>query len=820
MGKMLIIPEKESVAVKIAKALGGFTKGNGCYESGNAVIAWGQGHLVQIEAPQFKTQGRDLASLPVIPDRFEMVPVKGKGSLLRVVLNALKRPDIDVVINACDAAREGERIFQLIYGMSNSRKPVERMWLKSMTPAGIREAFDNRKPGDAYRGLAMAAQCRDEGDLIFGLNGTRATSRLRERQTGKFEVMNFGRVVIPTTGLIVYLEEAIRKFVPQPYWELQALFQAAAGQYGAKWYPSDAPVEDVGNADEEQGDAGAKCRILDQSKAAALLEKCRNATPERVDEDSKATSRPAPRLFSLNDLQQEANRRYKFSAKQTLKIAQSLYDKEFTTYPRTDSDALPEADVEATTELVRHLLGTSYAPHAQRIMDAGGAKPDKRVFDDSRVSDHSAIVPTGLVPAGLDDDESKIFDLVMKRFLAALHPAAEYLMTRRTTFVAGEQFRCTGRVLTKAGWLDVYGQGENLKDGLCKVLPGEKVSLVKIESCALQTTPPKRYTEATLLKAMKGAERMVDAEHRAAMKGHALGTPATQADIIERILSDRDGKNMRKEPYVRYEGKEKYLVPTEKAMDMVLTQLDANGLGIATSPRLTGEWEHNLLEVEKGRMSREEFMSQVVALTLRVVATVQKTAASLPAPAEKLLGVPCPSCSAELLAGPRKIECKGACGFSIWREIAGRELTDPEARQLLADGEIPPLSGFKKRGGGRAFSAGLRLLGDGKIDFVFPERAAQGELAKLGVSCPKCSSGIEVRTGDHPSYACSACDFKLWKIIAGRALSDAEASRLITEGELPAVSGFRSRPPKKSTFSAGLKLSADKSRAEFVFEPR
>lgn len=822
MGKMLIVAEKPSVAREIAEALGGFSKVEGWLESSSAIVSSGIGHLVEIYVPEAATTGKDLASLPIIPPRFELQAIAKTKAQFSLLSKLMKRPDVDQVVNACDAGREGELIFRLIYELAGCKKPMKRMWLQSMTLDSIREAYRTMRPGAEFDPLSDAAKSRSEADWLVGINGSRGITRLRERQTQSYEMMTAGRVQTPTLAILAHRELEIKNFVPRDFWEVHGTFGAQAGNYIGKWFNPAAP-KPAEDADEDA--AAASNRFFDKTQADAIVAKCQGVAPSSVKDDSKITTSAPPKLFDLTTLQREANKRFKFSAKKTLDIAQALYEKhKATSYPRTDASALPEDYVEKAKEVLGAFTGTAFGNHAERVLHNGWVKQEKRIFDNSKISDHFAIIPTGTRPSGLDDAEAKIYDMVVRRFIAAFHPAAEYNATTRITVVAGESFKSSGRVLVKRGWLEVYGdqQGGNETPSLCPVAAGEAVRNVAVDAKALQTTPPSRYTEDTLLSAMEGAGKLVDDDDlRDAMKERGLGTPATRAATIEGLLLDRDGKGHPKEPYVVREGKAQHLVPTGKGMGLIQF-LEANGIEMLTSPRMTGEWEQKLRLIEKGQYSRQAFMAEIAAMTTNIINIIRQKAGAIVAAAQEVLGAPCPKCGGEVVAGPRTFECKSGCGLKLWRDICQRTLTVEEGTTLLRDGAIKQLDGFVSTKTKKPFSAGLKLnTHEWKADFVFEERATSGEAGgassqasgePLTVACPVCGA---VMRDKGRTFACDKGDFTVWREIAGRNLSTQEATRLIADKQHPYLEGFKSG--KGRAFGASLKLKRD-GKIEFVFE--
>ncbi|ANN80858.1 DNA topoisomerase 3 [Bordetella flabilis] len=819
MSKILVIAEKPSVARDIAQALGGFSKAEGGWlERGDALVSSAVGHLVTLHVPEAQTTGKDLDTLPVIPPRFGLQVLDRAKPQFNLLARLMKREDVTQVVNACDAGREGELIFRLIYEAAGCKKPIRRMWLQSMTADAIRQAYEGMRPGDEFNALADAAKCRSEADWLVGINGSRGITRLRERQKGAYEQMTAGRVQTPTLAIVVHRESEIRNFVPKDYWEVHATFAAQAGTYSGRW------MRQGEKAGEGEDPDAAGARIFDKGQALAIVAMCDGVAPSSVTDESKTTSNAAPRLFDLTTLQREANKRFKFSAKRTLDIAQALYEKhKATTYPRTDATALPEDYID-TAKQVLGSLGSraAFGEHAKRVLDSGWVRADKRIFDNSKISDHFAIIPTETAPSGLDPDEAKIYDLVVRRFIAVFHPAAQYSLTTRISVVAGETFKSTGKVLVDPGWRVVYGgQGDDDRTpALCAVQPGEPVQTRGVEAKGLQTKPAARFTEATLLAAMEGAGKLVDEDElRHAMSERGLGTPATRAATIEGLLSDQDGQGRAKEPYLRREGKEQHLVPTEKGMGLV-TFLETNGVGSLTSPKMTGEWEQKLRLMEKGQYSRRAFMDEIAAMTRDMIDVIRRKASDMPVAPVAQLAVPCPKCgNPGVQAKVRTFECAAACGWKMWREIAKRDLSDAEAQELLQNGSIKPLDGFVSSKTNRKFSAGLKLGAESKVEFEFAEREPVPLGNSIGAPCPNCGSVVHVKWGEHPQFVCENGDFKLWRKVAGRDLSDDEARELLTNGSLGAVHGFISSKTKRP-FSAGLRLTADNSKVEFVFEPR
>ena len=607
MSKALIIAEKPSVAGDIAKALGGFKRVDDYFENDQYVISSAVGHLLTIAVPeQFEVKrGKwTFAHLPVIPPHFDLLPIEKNEARLKVLVKLIKRKDVTALVNACDAGREGELIFRYIVQYAKAKQPIQRLWLQSMTPAAIRDGFAHLRTDGEMIPLADAATCRSESDWLIGINGTRAMTAFNSK-TGGFHLTTVGRVQTPTLAILVEREEKIKKFKPRDYWEIHGTFGAQAGEYAGRWF-------DEKFARKEGDDQLKQERVWDVSFAEAIQAKCLGK-PGIVTEESKPTTSMSPQLYDLTTLQREANGRFGFSAKNTLGLAQALYEKhKVLTYPRTDSRALPEDYLETVKATMAMLAETDYRTPAETILKNGWVRPNKRIFNNAKVSDHFAIIPTLVAPKALSEPEQKLYDLVTKRFLAIFYPAAEFLVTTRITRVENEPFKSEGKVMVNAGWLAVYGKEAAESDdtpSLVPVQPNETVKTVKIEVEANVTKPPARYSEATLLGAMEGAGKLIDDEElREAISDKGLGTPATRATIIEGLIWEK---------YVLRNGRE--LQPTAKAFSLI-TLLRGLQIPQLSSPELTGEWEFKLNLMARGKMKRDDFMKEIADATRDIVA--------------------------------------------------------------------------------------------------------------------------------------------------------------------------------------------------------
>ncbi|MDP1646627.1 MAG: DNA topoisomerase III [Rubrivivax sp.] len=846
MSKTIIIAEKPSVAQDIVRALtpqvGKFEKHAEHFENDTHVVTSAVGHLVEIKAPDeydVKRGKWSFAHLPVVPPHFDVAPIDKAKTRLNAVVRLVKRKDVGNIINACDAGREGELIFRLIlqyaFGDKPAGKPIRRLWLQSMTPQAIREAFDQLRSDEQMHGLADAARSRSEADWLVGINGTRAMTAFNSRDGGFF-LTTVGRVQTPTLSIVVEREEKIRKHVARPYWEVKASFDAAAGTYEGKWFDPKWKK----NPDDAEARADRLWNAADAEAIAAAV----RGQPASVTDEAKPSTQASPLLYDLTTLQREANSRFGFSAKMTLSLAQALYEKhKVLTYPRTDSRALPEDYVGvvrktfamiAEEDLPGPLRGL--AVHARKGLDEGYVKSIRRVFDNTKVSDHFAIIPTLQAPRSLSELEAKLYDLIVKRFLAVFYPAAEFMVTTRVSKVAlaGAEhvFQTNGKVLVNPGWLAVYGKEAQDEDAnLVAVAAGERVRTEHVDVNALKTKPPARYTEATLLSAMEGAGRLIDDEElREAMREKGLGTPATRAQTIEGLIAEK---------YMLRDGRE--LVPTAKAFQL-MTLLRGLAIEDLTKPELTGNWEYQLAEMEHGRLSRSDFMAEIAKMAERIVKKAKEYDRDTIPGDYATLATPCPNCGGVVKENYRRYACAGArgdsegCGFSITKTPAGRAFETAEAEAFIRDRKIGPLDGFRSKKG-FPFTAEMKLVhdeevGNWKLEFDFGDDAKAGEgdgepvdfsaQQSLG-HCPKCKG----RVFEHgASYVCEhavgahvTCDFKSGKIILQQPVEREQMTRLLASGRTALLENFVSNKTRRK-FKAYLAYDAKEGKVSFQFEPR
>src|ERR687894_1444388 len=722
MGKTLVIAEKPSVARDLAAALPGSFKQakDKTHLVGDAhVITWAVGHLVGLAEPDAydpKLKKWRFADLPIIPDEFKLVPNDERSAKqLRAIHRLMADSEVDQIVNACDAGREGELIFAYVYDTAKAKKPVQRLWLSSMTKKAIGEAFGHLRDGEEMKPLEAAAPSRSEADWVVGMNATRAAGiRLRAAFDG---AVSLGRVQTPTLALVARREEEIRAFKPEPYWLVEARFEAAQNRAYTGRY------------------LGGK-RLPEEAAATAIVEAV-TGKPGEITKLEKKEERERPQLlYDLTSLQRHANTLFGFSARRTLSAAQRLYEEhKAITYPRTNSRFLTGdlvAEIRPTAELVGR-AAPEYARAAGYVADLERL-PLGRVVNDAKVEDHHAIIPTRSEHAlgRMGEDERRVYDLVAKRFLAVFHPEAVYERTRVETTVAaegdgdGHVFRTGGRVLLEAGWRAVYGEeargpGESRSEddtGGDQLLPrleqGEAVDTRSVESLRKETQPPRRFSEASLLAAMETAGKEIDdAELREAMKDSGIGTPATRATIIERLIDVG---------YIEREGRA--LHATEKGMQ-VIGLLGEHAL---TSPELTGEWEKRLGEIERGEDSRPAFMQDIAKFTTDTVAELDKLK---DVKIERANLGPCPICGRDVRENRKGYSCWSredpGCGFVVWKRKAGKTLTPSIVKELMDSvrrakeaGQEPPVgrtekpvTGFKGRSG-RNFRARLKLEQDPK----------------------------------------------------------------------------------------------------------
>jgi DNA topoisomerase-3 len=832
MGKTLIIAEKPSVMNDLSKALsqklGKFKKvGAGRdihYENDDAIITSAVGHLVELRMPM-GPNGKKLPwkfdVLPAIPETFTLDPIEQSEAKLKKVLKLAKRKDVDNIVNACDAGREGELIFRYIMEIGEIQKPVKRLWMQSMTTGAIVSAWDNLRSDEEMKPLADAAKCRSESDWLVGLNATRAFTCFNSRHGG-FNITAAGRVQTPTLAILAAREKEIQAFKPEPYFEVHATLNVTAGEYLGKWIdPKFKKSEDKPHGKPE--------RIWEQKQAEAIVERCQGKQAE-ISEEKKSSSQIAPQLYDLTTLQREAP----FSAKGTLQIAQALYEKhKVLTYPRTDSRYLPEDYVQNVKDTMKQIANSDLdvAKYAKAVLSGKGEDgphlhQSKRIFNTKKVSDHFAIIPTGNI-AKLSDTEQKVYDMVVKRFIAVFYPHAEFEQTTRLSTVSHDKekdvFKTEGRVLTVLGWLEVYGRKTGVaagKDELVSVVAGETAKADPVELINEQTRPPARFTESTLLSAMEGAGKLLvnDEELREAMAERGLGTPATRAATIEGLISQK---------YLLRDGRELHVSPSGLRLIDLVQQMDIEGL---YSPRMTGDWEYKLRQMEQGHLKRDEFMKEIIAYTEDIVAKAHGLAEVAKSQNFADVEVEHP------IHGKLVLKQTDATYESrdpeiplkVKKYIAGRILSEDELRTLISKGVVGPLQGFKSKFN-KPFDASLQLDAKFKTSFLFEgdDDKAPDLTDDMLIGSAKTPDNKEhkVFATDKAYYVPSIVTKKdphgvrIGRVILQREIPEEQALKLISEGKTDLLQGFISNRTKRK-FDAHLTFDLVAAKIGFDFPPR
>lgn len=834
MSKTLIIAEKPSVATDLQRVLGKlpgmtkFKKEKDYFENETHLISSAVGHLVELgmpTTPEGKKPAWKFDALPIIPDKFPLNPIDKSKPRFNLLKKLMKRKDVSEIVNACDAGREGELIFRYLIDLAKVDKPVKRLWMQSMTNQAIFDAYGKLRSGDEMIPLADAAICRSESDWLVGINGTRALTAYNSRNGG-FIKTPVGRVQTPTLTVLVEREKEIQAFVPRTYWEAFGDFQVNAGSYRGRW------INESFKKDETDAHKRAE-RLWSQADADAILERC-HGKDAVIEEKKKPTKQGAPLLYDLTSLQREANSRFGFSARRTLQLAQMLYEREkVLTYPRTDSRYLPDDYIDT----VKQTLGTfskltssnskgfpsELVQHCGDALNKYGVKPNKRIFNGAKVSDHFAIIPTGQVPKKLDDSLAKLYRLVTQRFIAVFFPSAEFEVTTRFTRIGGDTFRTDGKVLVTPGWQAVYGKeaaGDDDDKRIVAVSAGESAKNTGVEIKESETKPPPHFNESTLLSAMEGAGKLVDDEElAAAMSERGLGTPATRANIIEGLIFEK---------YVLREGKDLYA--SAKAIALI-DQVHDIGIDALSSPELTGQWEYKLKQMEQGKLTRDAFMGEIRDLTETVVAKTRKHLDSVVSQVFPDLNVTCPACGTNpLKQTDAHYDCTNPeCKFRLYKTISGRELSMEEAKQLIEKRFLGPLTGFRSRFGAE-FGAALELKEDkGKLkaNFVFEQDERDAEairnLTPEQVLCDYSNGKIYDTESAYVLLPEGAETFdkkiRLPKELCKKELTRDQALRFFQEGKTEVIEGFISK--KGRPFNASLNFDPDAKRTiRWEFPPR
>ncbi|HEX5556403.1 MAG TPA: DNA topoisomerase 3 [Gaiellales bacterium] len=803
MGKTLIIAEKPSVGQDYARALGGgFQKHEGYLESDDRIVSWAIGHLAELAEPEDYDESLkrwSMKTLPVIPESFKLRPDARGKKQLDILKRLMKRADVDDIVNGCDAGREGELIFAYILDVAKVKKPVRRLWVSSMTRAAITEGFEHLRDGEEMANLEAAARSRSEADWLVGMNGTRAAT-VRGRALGG--VVSLGRVQTPTLALIVRRDLEIDAFEPETYFQVDARFGLDGPRaYTGRWFE------------------GKQDRTSERERAEAVAAAATGApaTVESVKRTERKT-RP-PLLYDLTSLQRDANSRFGMSASRTLQAAQRLYEGSSAgaviTYPRTRSQFLPSDQVGNLKGIARGLTGLPFARAAAQYVAGLDVLPLARVVADAKVDDHHAIIPTGEVPTKeLSGDDARIFELVVRRFLAVFHPEAKFEDTEIITVAAEHRFRTRGRRLIEAGWRgaafgeeaaaeEPQGDEDEPRQVLPRVDDGERGTCEQAEVLEKQTKPPARYSEASLLRDMETAGKQIeDEEVRQAMKDAGLGTPATRAETIEKLLRvgyiERLGRSLR----ATAKGRQAIGLLHDHAL---------------TSAELTGRWEQRLSAIERGQEPRDRFMADIRKFTTEVVDYFRNLTADEVRAQRAEIG-PCPNGDGVIRENRAAYGCSSwkskeepGCGFVIWKQQKGRSISPGEARDLLEHGQTDLLDGFKTRP-----SRGRLVLAEGnQVQLIADDGTrldAPAGPRETIATCPKC--GGDIRENSR-AYGCSSwksrkepgCGFVIWKSTKGRAITADEARQVIEQG----ASDWMDFKDRKGPFRGRLVLTPEKT---------
>ncbi|MCE5195605.1 MAG: DNA topoisomerase 3 [Negativicutes bacterium] len=751
--KKLIIAEKPAMAADIAKALGGFQKKAGYFEKEDTRLTWSVGHLVELVPPEVYTPAWKrwrAETLPMIPETFQLQPSNSRETQYQKIMQLLGDPTVELLVNACDAGREGELIFRYLVTMAGCRTAIKRLWISSLTAAAIRQGFaevDRQASNEKrYFDLYQAARCRSEADWLVGMNISRAVT-IGQRQQGLREVFSVGRVQTPTLAILVKREDEIAQFQQEKYWQLSAWFQAKSGAYQGQWFSL---------KENRFPDPAAAQRIADQikDKTGVVLSFAVNQKNE-----------PAPMLYDLTALQREMNRHYGYAASKTLKIAQTLYERhKLITYPRTDSRYLTPDLIPSFAQRLSAISGGCYDESLKKL-EHQKLPVSGRYVNQAKVRDHHALIPTETKVnwTALTAEEKKVLCAIQQSFIAMFFPDAVWQEKEAVTQVEAETFRSKSRNLLVRGWRSVADSEKTTwekENDLADLQPQETVRVISASITEGITQPPKRFTEGTLLGEMEHAGKQLESEaYQEAMKDHGLGTPATRAAIIDRL------KEMR---YIT--AMEKQLKPTGKGMALI------HHLPVAPlrSADLTGEWEYKLLQIQEGSYQPAAFMAEMQQFVTAAVdeclraemmnaeaevpllqlaaekaeqtemasgstAIAAKKAERIPAKGsrkaarELLPQLQCPLCQAKILENSKAYYCQNwkgqpPCGFTLWKTVAGKQLTAKQIEKLLRKGETGILRGFvsaKKK----KFSANLRLE-NGKVVFDFTQAEPKSKASK------------------------------------------------------------------------------------------
>ena len=808
---IVIIAEKPSVAEDLANVLGVGKKTETHWHSDDIIITWAIGHLLELKYMDdydvaFKNWRGTVDRLPFIPDNFQYKPKSGRGKKqLSAILKLVKDKSVSEIVNACDAAREGELIFRTIVQHAKTKTPTSRMWMQSMTYDAMLQAFENRQSGDEYQALSDAAYSRSQADWIIGMNGSRIATRLPQNRDRSAN--SLGRVQTATLAMVVDHELEVLSHVPVPYWQLNATFRAGDATWTARW-------ERTGHKDDPERPEYKAHRIMDAAEKDSIETILSSDEAFQTEEQQRTKKEQPPLNFDLTTLQKRANSLWSWSAKRTLGVAQDLYDKfKLTTYPRTDSKHLPE-DMHETVAKTLDQIGAQgdYSEHVKRLQ-ADGLSNAKRNFNNAKVSDHYAIVPTGQTPPNnFGGDHAKLYDLITRNFLASWHPVAEWTVTKRITTKSGHQFLKEVEALATSGWRAVVPKKDKVPEGWGQ-LPSNPcdATLDSHEFSEEMSKPKNRLKEASLLQLMEHAGKHIDDDELAdAMKEKGLGTPATRADTIEKLLNRNYIRRSRNGTISA--------APHGIRMIDVLRRIPVEWI---TSPELTGDMEASLLAVQRGEETMEAYMEKIIQQTKTMVDRIRDHDRNTLYLEEPSLGS-CPSCGGEVKENTLAYQCEHnegrdkGCSFVFWKDTSGRWFDRVTAARLIENGSLENLHGFYSQAG-EGYDTSVELTKAGK---VVSKGSGSGEATaddEVLCPCPVCDQGsIRITT---TAYLCDNpdCTFRgMQNIMCKRPITPEEAKPIFTDGKSTLLEDFTSR--RNKPFNAFLKL--EKNRVTYDFPPR
>jgi DNA topoisomerase-3 len=755
---------------------------------------------------EFKNWRGTIDRLPFIPDAFQYKPKGGRGKKqLSAILKLMKDKSVTEIVNACDAAREGELIFRTILEHSKVKTPTSRMWMQSMTYDAMLKAFETRKSGDTYQALSDAAYSRSRADWIIGMNGSRIATRLPQNRDRSAN--SLGRVQTATLALVVDHELEVLSHIPVPYWQLNGTFVAGEANWTGRW-------ERTGHKDDPDRPEYKSHRIMEASEKEEIETMLASPGDFTTEEKSRTKKEQPPLNFDLTTLQKRANSMWSWSAKRTLGVAQDLYDKfKLTTYPRTDSKYLPEDMPETVAKTLDSLGGQSdYAEHVKRLQ-SNGLSNSKRNFNSAKVSDHYAIIPTGQTPPGnFGGDHAKLYDMIARNFLASWHPPSEWTVTKRIARKSDHQFIKEVEQIASPGWRAVVPKKDKVPEGWGNLPSNPCDSTLDAHEFSEELSKPKnRLKEASLLQLMEHAGKHIEDDELAdAMKEKGLGTPATRADTIEKLLNRKYIRRSRNGTISA--------APHGIRMIDVLRRIPVEWI---TSPELTGDMEASLLAVQRGEEPMDTYMQKIIQQTQTMVDRIREHDRNTLYLDEPSLG-PCPSCSGNVMENTLAYQCEHnegrdkGCSFVFWKDTSGRWFDRTTASRLLENQSLENVHGFFSQAG-EGYDTSIELKNDGKVVTKGSGSDEATEDDEVLCPCPTCDQGSIRIT--KTAYVCdnTECNFRgMQNVMCKRTITPEEAKPIFTEGKSTLLEDFTSR--RNKPFNAFLKL--EKNRVTYDFPPR